>query len=78
MPGEWTLKVINDKTSTAEQWLESLKAGTTALLAIASKPEDVDNIFKVNRSAFDRAKELDPVFYGDLVTSFNNTKKSFN
>jgi len=77
LPGEWTLKVINDKTSTAEQWLESLQAGTDALLTLASKPEDVDNIFKVNRSTFDRAKELDPVFYGELVASFNKTKKSF-
>jgi hypothetical protein len=71
------LKVINDKTSTAEQWLESLQAGTDALLTLASKPEDVDNIFKVNRSTFDKAKELDPVFYGELVASFNKTKKSF-
>jgi hypothetical protein len=77
LPGEWTLKVINDKTSTADQWLESLQAGTDTLLALASKPEDVDNIFKVNRSTFDRAKELDPTFYGELVVSFNKTKKSF-
>lgn len=76
LPGEWTLKPVNDK-GTAEEWMAGLKVGTEALLALATKPEDVDNIFKVNRSAFDRAKELDPSFYGELVTSFNNTKKSF-
>lgn len=76
LPGEWTLKVVNDKESTADQWLESLKAGTHSLLHLASKPDDVANIFKVNRSLFDRAKELDATFYAELMASFTETKKS--
>jgi len=76
LPGEWTIKPINDK-GTAEEWMAGLKAGTTALLALTSKPDDVDNIFKVNRSLFERAKDLDPEFYADIITSFNTTKKSF-
>ena len=75
LPGEWTLKPMNDK-GTADQWMEELKAGTEVLLQLAAKPDDVANIFKVNRSLFDRAKELDPAFYADLMTSFTNTKKS--
>jgi hypothetical protein len=76
LPGEWTLKPVNDK-GTAEEWMAGLKAGTAALLALATKPDDVDNIFKVNRSLFERAKDLDPEFHADLITSFNTTKKSF-
>jgi hypothetical protein len=75
LPGEWTLKPMNDK-GTADQWMEELKAGTEALLQLAAKPDDVANIFKVNRSLFDRAKELDAAFYADLMTSFTATKKS--
>lgn len=76
LPGEWTLKPISD-TGTAEEWMAGLKAGTDVLLALAEKPDDVDNIFKVNRSLFERAKDLDPEFHADLITSFNTTKKSF-
>ena len=75
LPGEWTLKPIAD-TGTAEEWMAGLKAGTEAILQLATKPDDVANIFKVNRSLFDRAKELDPAFYAELMTSFTNTKKS--
>jgi len=75
LPGEWTLKVINDQ-GTAEAWLETLKAGTVALLQLAQTPDDVANIFKVNRASFDRAKELDAAFYAELMTSFTTTKKS--
>ena len=57
-------------------WLGGLKVGTEALLQLATKPDDVANIFKVNRSLFDRAKELDPAFYADLMNSFTTTKKS--
>jgi hypothetical protein len=75
LPGEWTIKPMNDK-GTAEQWMEELKAGTVTLLQLASKPDEVANIFKVNRSLFDRSKELDAAFYADLMTSFTTTKKS--
>jgi hypothetical protein len=75
LPGEWTLKPISDK-GTADAWLGGLKVGTEALLQLATTPDDVANIFKVNRSLFDRAKELDPAFYAELMSSFTTTKKS--
>jgi hypothetical protein len=75
LPGEWTLKPVNDK-GTPEEWLGGLKTGTLALLQLAEKPDDVANIFKVNRSLFDRAKELDPALYADLMASFTSTKNT--
>jgi hypothetical protein len=75
LPGEWTLKPLNDG-GTSEEWLNGLKLGTTSLLQMATTPDDVANIFKVNRSLFDRAKELDAAFYAELMTSFTTTKKS--
>lgn len=75
LPGEWTLKPLNDK-GTADEWLGGLKVGTESLLQLAAKSDDVANIFKVNRSLFDRAKELDPVFYADLMSKFTAAKNS--
>ena len=75
LPGEWTLKPVNDK-GTAEEWMAGLKVGTEAILQLATKPDDVANIFKVNRSLFDRAKELDPEFYAALMATFTATKNS--
>jgi hypothetical protein len=75
LPGEWTLKPLNEK-GTADEWLGGLKVGTEALLQLATKSDDVANIFKVNRSLFDRAKELDPVFYADLMSKFTAAKNS--
>jgi hypothetical protein len=75
LPGEWTLKPVNDK-GTAEEFLGGLKVGALSLLQLADKPDDVANIFKVNRSLFDRAKELDPAFYSELMASFTAAKNS--
>jgi hypothetical protein len=75
LPGEWTLKPVSDK-GTAEEWMAGLKVGTDAILQLATKPDDVANIFKVNRSLFDRAKELDPAFYSELMASFTAAKNS--
>jgi len=75
LPGQWTLKPIDDK-GTSDAWLGGLQVGTTSLLQLAATPDDVANIFKVNRSLFDRAKELDPAFYAELMTSFTTTKNS--
>ena len=76
LPGEWSLKPISDK-GTAEQWLESFKAGCLALLQLASKEQDVLNIFTVNRPLFDRAKELDKKFYEDLMSKFSEARSTF-
>jgi hypothetical protein len=76
LPGEWTLKPLNGK-GTAEQWMEEFKAGCEALLQLASKDEDVLNIFTVNRSLFDRAKDLDTEFYTDLMSKFSAARQTF-
>jgi hypothetical protein len=76
LPGEWTLKPINDK-GTAEQWLEEFQAGCLALLHLASKEQDVLNIFTVNRPLFDRAKDLDKQFYEDLMSKFSEARSTF-
>jgi hypothetical protein len=76
LPGEWTLKPVNDK-GTAEQWMEEFEAGCNVLLEVTAKEEDVLNIFTVNRPLFDKAKELDKAFYDKLMAKFTVKRKSF-
>lgn len=75
LPGEWSIQPINEG-GTAEEWLNGLKVGTQSLLQLATKPDDVANIFKVNRTLFDKAKELDAAFYADLMKEFSTTKNN--
>jgi hypothetical protein len=72
LPGEWTLKPLGE----GQEWLNGLSAGCLSLLQLATTSDDVANIFKVNRSVFDKAKEMDAQFYSDLMASFTETKKS--
>lgn len=70
LPGEWTLKPIGD------DFTESLKVGLDAMLQLATSPDDVANIFKVNRSAFDKVKEMSPEAYTEMMAKFTATKNS--
>jgi hypothetical protein len=70
LPGEWTLKPIGD------DFIESLKIGLDAILQLATSPDDVANIFKVNRSAFDKAKKENPEAYAEMMAKFTATKNS--
>ena len=68
--GEWTL------TPTGEDFVESMKVGLTAMLQLAASPDDVASIFKVNRSSFDKVKEMNPDAYAEMMAQFTATKKS--
>ena len=68
--GEWTL------TPTGEDFVESMKVGLDAMLQLAASPDDVASIFKVNRSSFDKVKEMNPDAYAEMMAKFTATKKS--
>lgn len=58
-----------------EDWLDSLKTCSGMLLQMAEKIDDVQNIFKVNRSLFDKAKTMDKEFYDNqILPLFSKTK----
>jgi len=70
LPGQWTLKPIGD------DFIESLKIGLDAMLQLAASEDDVANIFKVNRSTFDKAKAQNLDAYNQMMAKFTATKKS--
>ena len=69
-PGEWQLKVDAEQ----ENWTESVKAATELLLGITETVDDVQNIFKNNRSLFDQLKEDDAAVYADIMELFKKAK----
>jgi len=71
---EWTLTPVGE-SGTAE-WVEGIKAGVTTVLDLATKPEDVANVFKNNRVMFDKLKEVNEPVYSELMSTFSAVKKS--
>jgi hypothetical protein len=71
---EWGLAPVGEQGSA--EWIEGVKAGVSAALALAGKADDVANIFKNNRSIFDALKAADDVAYAELMTQFSTTKKA--
>jgi hypothetical protein len=71
----WTITVQSEGSD--QDWLETLKAGCDALLQIAEKEEDVLDIFKVNRTTFEKAKKLDEKFYSNMMAKFTEVRQSF-
>lgn len=59
-----------------QDFLDSVKTCADMLLSICEKQADVKEMFKVNRTLFDKVKTLDPVFYEGMVANFSATKKS--
>ena len=67
-------QIIVPDNGNENDWMESVKTCADMLLQLAEKPEDVQSIFRVNRQLFDKAKELDKVFYEGMMANFSKTK----
>ena len=59
----------------SKEWIEGVKVGVAAALALADKADDVANIFKNNRTIFDALKVADEPTYAELMAQFSTTKK---
>jgi hypothetical protein len=67
----WQMKIEEKEGG---NWVDGVKWAADTALTFALKPEDVTNIFKVNRNIFDKLKIEDPVVYDDLVVKFKEYK----
>ena len=72
--GDYALSPAGEQGS--KEWIEGVKAGVAAALALADKADDVANIFKNNRTIFDALKAADEPTYAELMAQFSTTKKS--
>ena len=71
-PGEWQLTVKEDAEG---NWASAVKAATDVLLKIAESVEDVNNIFKNNRSIYDKMKEENKVVYDEILALLKASKE---
>ena len=71
---EWQIVPVGQEGS--DEWIEGLKIGVESMLALATKPDDVANLFKNNRSLFDALKSHCDITYSELMTKFSTTKKA--
>jgi len=70
--GPWSLKV-----TTEGDWDIAVKEATSLLLQLCEKPEDVNSIFKINRSIYDKLKEDHKESYDEIMTIFKTKKEEF-
>lgn len=65
-----------DAPEALEEWLDTIKTTSEAILAFAENEEDILAIFKKNKVLFDTVKEADPEFFKELMAIFTATKNS--
>jgi len=68
-PKGWTITVGDEG-----DWTESVVAGAELLLGFAENPADVQDIFKINRSLFDRMKDESTIEHAELMARFKEVK----
>lgn len=72
--GGWNLDVSLKPDGKVDDWLVVVNDAVVAGLEMATKEDDVMQIFKKNRQLFDAVKEVDAAFFKDLMAVFTETK----
>jgi len=75
--GPWQLKITTKPDATEQDWINAVIHGTQLSLEAAASEKDVMDIFKVNRSIFDKLKEVNEQDYTSLVAEFSAKNTSF-
>jgi len=70
--GDWQLKVLEDNGD----WGSAVKAATSVLLQFAKDETDVQNIFKTNRTIYDKLKAEHEQTYAEIMATFKATKEA--
>jgi hypothetical protein len=71
---QWEIKVIE---STEETWIDLIMDAAKVCLEITKSAEDVQNIYRVNRTIFDKLKAEYPDQHDELLDLFKKEKQSF-
>jgi hypothetical protein len=76
-PGDWQLVVEKKDGATQEEWLKLVDDATQFALEMATKEDDVMQVFKKNKALFDTVKQKDASFFKSLMAKFTETKNKF-
>jgi len=74
--GEFQI-VIDESPADPQEWLELVKTSSHMLLDLCGNDADVMTIFKKNKVLFDEVKQIDPMFFKDMMVKFTETKAKF-
>lgn len=72
-PWEIKIEAVDDK-----EWVEMVMDATQVAIELVKSAEDVQSIFKTNRTTYDKLKAEYPQRYEDVLAVFKQTKESFN
>lgn len=76
--GDWQIKApAKPDGDKIDDWLLVVEKTTEIALGMATKEEDVMQIFKKNKTLFDTVKEIDAVCFKDLMAKFTEAKNKF-
>lgn len=76
-PGRWQITVKTDAAATPVEFVNAVAKAVVVCLEQAASQAEVMDIYKVNRSLFDKVKELDEGSHKDLMEAFKTKKDSF-
>jgi len=75
--GPWQLKITTDDSGDMADWIEAVKKAVGIMLQHAKDERDVMDIFKVNRTIFDRLKADAADAYAAMMADFSAAKNGF-
>jgi len=75
-PGQWQITVKTKPDATPTDFINIVSEMAVVALEQAKSQADVMEIFKVNRSLFDKVKEIDAECHKDLMEAFKTKKDS--
>jgi hypothetical protein len=75
--GPWQLKITTDASGDMDGWIANVKEAVGFMLQHAKDERDVMDIFKVNRTIFDRLKADAADAYAAMMADFSAAKNGF-
>ena len=76
-PGRWQITIQTDPGAEPTDYINAVAKAVVVCLEQATSQAEVMDIYKVNRSLFDKVKELDEGSHKDLLEAFKTKKDSF-
>jgi hypothetical protein len=76
-PGRWQITIQTDPGAEPTDYINAVAKAVVVFLEQATSQAEVMDIYKVNRSLFDKVKELDEGSHKDLLEAFKTKKDSF-
>ena len=73
--GQWQIKVKTSPDATPKDYINIVSEAAVQILEMAKTQGDVMEIFRVNRTVFDKVKELDEDCFKDLIEAFKVKKE---